>query len=284
MNVYLRAKNDSKSFIKLLLLLMVPFALYGFYKNGILLYKKDLINLFSLFKVPFLVCISIITTYILKKLFEEDFISYRLLLNIFISIITPAKTNIIVFIVLLVLLNILYKFKKLNIPLIYMILYIITSYLFKNLSYQNIYEESVVHNYTLTNYLFGCGSGGISNTLTIYSILSFIYLITKFEYKKHIPITAFVVYYVLITISFLLGNNADINFTLNNNLIFAFVYLNTISIFTPYTKGGNYIYGFALGLFTFLFSFLDINIGVYITSLILSLCYPLFDKIILKIK
>lgn len=284
MNVYLRAKNDSKSFIKLLLLLMIPFALYGFYKNGILLYKKDLINLFSLFKVPFLVCISITTTYILKKLFEEDFISYRLLLNIFISIITPAKTNIIVFIVLLVLLNILYKFKKLNIPLIYMILYIITSYLFKNLSYQNIYEESVVHNYTLTNYLFGCGSGGISNTLTIYSILSFIYLITKFEYKKHIPITAFVVYYVLITISFLLGNNADINFTLNNNLIFAFVYLNTISIFTPYTKGGNYIYGFALGLFTFLFSFLDINIGVYITSLILSLCYPLFDKIILKIK
>lgn len=284
MNVYLRAKNDSKSFIKLLLLLMIPFALYGFYKNGILLYKKDLINLFSLFKVPFLVCISIITTYILKKLFEEDFISYRLLLNIFISIITPAKTNIIVFIVLLVLLNILYKFKKLNIPLIYMILYIITSYLFKNLSYQNIYEESVVHNYTLTNYLFGCGSGGISNTLTIYSILSFIYLITKFEYKKHIPIIAFVVYYVLITISFLLGNNADINFTLNNNLIFAFVYLNTISIFTPYTKGGNYIYGFALGLFTFLFSFFDINIGVYITSLILSLCYPLFDKIILKIK
>ena len=284
MNVYLRAKNDSKSFIKLLLLLMVPFALYGFYKNGILLYKKDLINLFSLFKVPFLVCISIITTYIFKKLFKEDFISYRLLLNIFISIITPAKTNIIVFIVLLVLLNILYKFKKLNIPLIYMILYIITSYLFKNLSYQNIYEESVVHNYTLTNYLFGCGSGGISNTLTIYSILSFIYLITKFEYKKHIPITAFVVYFVLITISFLLGNNADINFTLNNNLIFAFVYLNTISIFTPYTKGGNYIYGFALGLFTFLFSFLDINIGVYITSLILSLCYPLFDKIILKIK
>lgn len=284
MNVYLRAKNDSKSFIKLLLLLMIPFALYGFYKNGILLYKKDLINLFSLFKVPFLVCISIIITYILKKLFEEDFISYRLLLNIFISIITPAKTNIIVFIVLLVLLNILYKFKKINIPLIYMILYIFTSYLFKNLSYQNIYEESVVHNYTLTNYLFGCGSGGISNTLTIYSILSFIYLITKFEYKKHIPITAFVVYYVLITISFLLGNNADINFTLNNNLIFAFVYLNTISIFTPYTKGGNYIYGFALGLFTFLFSFLDINIGVYITSLILSLCYPLFDKIILKIK
>ena len=38
MNVYLRAKNDSKSFIKLLLLLMIPFALYGFYKNGILKY------------------------------------------------------------------------------------------------------------------------------------------------------------------------------------------------------------------------------------------------------
>lgn len=284
MNVYLKTKNDSKSFIKLLLLLMIPFTLYGFYKNGILLYKKDLINLFSLFKVPFLVCTSIIITYIFKKLFKEDLISYRLLLNIFISIITPAKTNIIVFIVLLVLLNILYKLKKVNIPLIYMILYIIISYLFKNLSYQNIYEESVVHNYTLTNYLFGCGSGGISNTLTIYSILSFIYLITKFEYKKHIPITAFIVYYVLITISFLLGNNATINFTLNNNLIFAFIYLNTISIFTPYTKGGNYIYGFILGLFTFIFSFLDINIGVYITSLILSLCYPLFDKIILKIK
>ena len=147
----------------------------------------------------------------------------------------------------------------------------------------NVYEESVNHSYSITNYLFGNGSGGISNTLFIYSILIFIYLICDFSYKKHIVLTSLTVYYILLALSFVILKKFDYNIALNNNLIFAFIFLNTISIFSPYTKGGCYLYGFILGLFSFIFSFIDINIGVYLVSLILSFVFPYFDKFILKI-
>ena len=70
---------------------------------------------------------------------------------------------------------------------------------------------------------------------------------------------------------------------MNDPKVYALIFLNTISIFTPYTKGGCYLYGFILGLISFCFSFIDINLGVYLISLILSFTSLYFDKLILKI-
>ena len=283
MNVYLKSKNNENKILVKYILLLIPFLIYGFYKNGILLYKGDYVNIFYMFKPLILTIIAILISYLFTKYKKEDFISYRLYLNILSSLIVLPNTNIFIYLIILFLVNILYTFKKVNISLITILLLIIVSMIFSKYSFLNVYEESVNHSYSITNYLFGNGSGGISNTLFIYSILVFIYLICDFSYKKHIVVTSLTVYYILLIISFVLFKKFDYNLLLNNNLVFSFIFLNTISIFTPYTKGGCYLYGFILGLISFCFSFIDINLGVYLISLILSFTSLYFDKFILKI-
>lgn len=283
MNVYLKSKNNENKILVKYILLLIPFLIYGFYKNGILLYKGEYVNIFYMFKPLILTIISILISYLFTKYKKEDFISHRLYLNILSSLIVLPNTNIFIYLIILFLVNILYTFKKVNISLITILLLIIVSMIFSKYSFLNVYEESVNHSYSITNYLFGNGSGGISNTLFIYSILVFIYLICDFSYKKHIVVTSLTVYYILLIISFVLFKKFDYNLLLNNNLVFSFIFLNTISIFTPYTKGGCYLYGFILGLISFCFSFMDINLGVYLISLILSFTSLYFDKFILKI-
>ena len=283
MNVYLKSKNNENKILVKYILLLIPFLIYGFYKNGILLYKGEYVNIFYMFKPLILTIIAILISYLFTKYKKENFISYRLYLNILSSLIVLPNTNIFIYLIILFLVNILYTFKKVNISLITILLLIIVSMIFSKYSFLNIYEESVNHSYSITNYLFGNGSGGISNTLFIYSILVFIYLICDFSYKKHIVVTSVTVYYILLIISFVLFKKFDYNLLLNNNLVFSFIFLNTISIFTPYTKGGCYLYGFILGLISFCFSFIDINLGVYLISLILSFTSLYFDKLILKI-
>lgn len=283
MNVYLKSKNNENKILVKYILLLIPFLIYGFYKNGILLYKGEYVNIFYMFKPLILTIISILISYLFTKYKKEDFISYRLYLNILSSLIVLPNTNMFIYLIILFLVNILYTFKKINISLIIILLLIIVSMIFSKYSFLNVYEESVNHSYSITNYLFGNGSGGISNTLFIYSILVFIYLICDFSYKKHIVVTSLTVYYILLIISFVLFKKFDYNLLVNNNLVFSFIFLNTISIFTPYTKGGCYLYGFILGLISFCFSFIDINLGVYLISLILSFTSLYFDKFILKI-
>lgn len=283
MNVYLKSKNNENKILVKYILLLIPFLIYGFYKNGILLYKGEYVNIFYMFKPLILTIIAILISYLFTKYKKEDFISYRLYLNILSSLIVLPNTNIFIYLIILFLVNILYTFKKINISLITILLLIIVSMIFSKYSFLNVYEESVNHSYSITNYLFGNGSGGISNTLFIHSILVFIYLICDFSYKKHIVVTSLTVYYILLIISFVLFKKFDYNLLLNNNLVFSFIFLNTISIFTPYTKGGCYLYGFILGLISFCFSFIDINLGVYLISLILSFTSLYFDKFILKI-
>lgn len=283
MNVYLKSKNNENKILVKYILLLIPFLIYGFYKNGILLYKGEYVNIFYMFKPLILTIISILISYLFTKYKKEEFISHRLYLNILSSLIVLPNTNIFIYLIIIFLVNILYTFKKVNISLITILLLIIVSMIFSKYSFLNIYEESVNHSYSITNYLFGNGSGGISNTLFIYSILVFIYLICDFSYKKHIVVTSLTMYYILLIISFVLFKKFDYNLLLNNNLVFSFIFLNTISIFTPYTKGGCYLYGFILGLISFCFSFIDINLGVYLISLILSFTSLYFDKFILKI-
>lgn len=283
MNVYLKSKNNENKILVKYILLLIPFLIYGFYKNGILLYKGEYVNIFYMFKPLILTIIAILISYLFAKYKKEDFISYRLYLNILSSLIVLPNTNIFIYLIILFLVNILYTFKKINISLITILLLIIVSMIFSKYSFLNVYEESVNHSYSITNYLFGNGSGGISNTLFIYSILVFIYLICDFSYKKHIVVTSLTVYYILLIISFVIFKKFDYNLLLNNNLVFSFIFLNTISIFTPYTKGGCYLYGFILGLISFCFSFIDINLGIYLINLILSFTYLYFDKLILKI-
>ena len=115
MNVYLKSKNNENKILVKYILLLIPFLIYGFYKNGILLYKGEYVNIFYMFKPLILTIISILISYLFTKYKKEDFISYRLYLNILSSLIVLPNTNIFIYLIILFLVNILYTFKKVNI-------------------------------------------------------------------------------------------------------------------------------------------------------------------------
>lgn len=280
--VYLHSKNDETKIIKIVLMLLIPFIMYGFYKNGILLYSKHYISLLSMFKPLVFVASSVGISFIFKIIYKEKILSYRLFMNILVSMTISINTNMLFFIPALLLVNFGYKYYSHNMICSFMLLELLYLFIFKDYSFYNVIEKSIVHNYSLFDFLIGKSSGGISNSLIIMSIISLIILCTNFNYKKHIPIVSLITFYTLITMMALITSKVDISLFLNSNLLFALVFIAPISIFTPYTKGGAYIFGLLLGLLCFIFSFLDITLGVYLSILILNFISPLLDKFVTK--
>ena len=278
-SVYLHSGEKESSLVKIILLLLIPFFLYGFYKNGIYLYHKQLISLFMMFKPLILLIISVFISLIFSLIKKKEFVSYTLLYNILISMIVMPNINILGYLGCLIVLNILLCFINYNEVAVFMIVVFVIELLFKNYTFLNFFESSVEHKYSLIDYLIGAGPGGISNTFWIFSLISLVILCIKYNYKKYIPLTSLTVYYLLLIIYSFINGNLDLDLFMNNNFIFAIIFIAPLTMFTPYTKGGCYLYGILLGILSFATIFLDLNIGIYFVILLLSLGYKLFDKI-----
>ena len=278
--VYLHSGNNENFLNKVMLYLLIPFILFGFYKNGIKLYTGGYVNLFMMFKPLILVGISVLTTFIFSRLNKETFIGFRFMSNLMISIIALPRINILIYIILIIILNVLLKFWRFNIGPVFMVISILIAVLMKSYDFFNAFELSVEHSYSLIDYILGKGYGGISNTLLIMTLGSLIALMLNINYKKQIPLLAFSVYYVFALITTFAMGNASQELLLNNNVIFAFVFLSNVSIYTPYSRGGCYIYGLLLGLLTFAFYFIDLNLGLYIVIMLLSFASPVLDRFI----
>ena len=233
--VFLHSGNRENSLTKLMLYLFIPFVIYGFYKNGISLYTKGYVNLFMMFKPLIFLLSSLIVTILVSKINKEQVLGYRLISNLMIAMVASPSLNIIVFIILLIGLNLISKYFKFNIVPIFMVISIIISMVMKEYNFFNSLESAVVHNYSLFDYILGKGYGGISNTLLFMSAVSLVILILNINYKKQIPIMAFGSYYFLAFITSLVSGILDQNLLLNNNVIFAFIFISNLSIYTPYS-------------------------------------------------
>lgn len=280
--VYLHSKNNNEVIIKIILLLLIPFALYGFYKNGILLYHRNYIRMIEVFKPLLYIIIALGTSLLFKIIYKEETYSYRLLLNVFISLIVSFNTSLLFYVPCILIFNIIYKYYRFNMASAFMLLSLLYLLIFKDYSFFNPIESSVAHNYAFADFLIGKSSGGVSNTLIVMSLISLIILCININYKKHIPIVGLVTFYSLITMTCLITSKVDINLFLNSNLLFAFVFLAPLSVFTPYTKGGAYMFGLLMGAFSFALSFIDINLAVYLSIFILSFIAPFLDNFVTK--
>lgn len=260
---------------------MIPFVLFGIYKSGYRVYHNGYGNLFTIFKPLLYVVMAIIISFINSKITKKKFISTCLLSNILISLVIIPEANFFLAIGIMVLVNVIVHFIKINPVALYMVILILISMILKDYSFLNIFEREIDHVYILMDYLLGLGYGGISNTLLIMSVVSFITFLCIREYKKEIPLLAFIIYYALLLVKLIFTHDLTSSFFINNNLIFAFIFIAPLSRFTPYSKGGCYIYGVLLGALTFGFSFINLDLGVYLSILLLSIIAKKIDKFII---
>lgn len=279
-NVYLHSKNNNNSLLNVVLLLFIPFILVGLYKNSIVIYKNGF-GLYEAIKPILFIIISLIITLVIKIIYKEKFIGNNLLENVIISMIVIPKTNIIVYLAILVVLNFLREYLRFNKALVFIILNIIYMIIIKDYSFMNLYESAVNHSYSLFDFMLGKGYGGMCNTFLLGSILSLCLLSCNYIYKRGTSISAFCTYYILITIYSFIKGIADPNLLVNNNIIFAFIFILPISIYSPYSRGASYIYGVLTGILTFVSLFLDINLGVYISIFIMNLLSYLIDNFVI---
>jgi len=276
--VFLHSKNDELKYIQHLYYLLLIFAIFGIYKNGVIPYQNNLITLINVFKPLFLIVISVGISFISSLLFKEKFFSYRLISNTLIGLLVMPNISYIIYIAILVILNVMYHFIRFNIPSFYMVISSIVLIVMHNYSYLNSYEATHSLKYGFLDYLFGKGYGGIGNTFLLLTIiLAIIYICIK-QYKKHIVIS-FMITHVLLTIVYcFITKDLSIGNIINNNILFGTVFVATLPLYSPYTRGGCYLYGVTLAIICFASAFWDINLGFYIGISLLSVLSKVLDK------
>jgi Na+-translocating ferredoxin:NAD+ oxidoreductase RnfD subunit len=281
---------------------IVLLLIYSTYKNGTLLFNKNLIGFGTILRPCLIVLGSILITYIVdyfsfKYVSKKDHIK-ELLLNdynpVFIGLITlsmPININIILYFMAIIIFDFLNnKVKKefLNSYALFKIIIILLMVLLHNYLYENIYELNADMALTTLDMFLGRSIGGIGTTSTLLIVVCYLNFLTIPSYKKEIPIIAFLTYLMLIILSCLFNYNfiSEMKIILNSEFIFGLVFIATIPYYSPIINKDKYIYSLLIGIFSFIFNkivnpYEGVFIGIILSNLIL---YLLNRRQILKMR
>ncbi len=268
-------KKSIKNLIGENLIILIPFIFYAIYKNGYLVYQRNLISLPLVFKPIYLVIISLLIKVLVDLIKTHHIIiNFDFLYVVLIAMIMPPNINLIVysitFLISYIILMFLERFIKFNkVCLIYLIIILVNS-LISNFTYLNPLEAKFNFSFTFLDLLIGRNVGGISTTSIIFSLIAFYYLTFNFYYKKNIPLAINFTYLFLTFIYFIITKNST--YILNSELIFASIFIATLPKYSPYKITNQVIYGIFIGLLTFIIAILfNSVIAIYISILIASL-------------
>lgn len=268
--------HEKKNNINTIYLIVLSFLIaFGFYKNGILVFKEFSNNYIMLFKpllFPILsIGISILFDFIFNKSLKLTDNSIYLLL---VSMIIPVNTSILLFIFLNLVFNILIKFvfDKFNLRINYVALFklmIIGILIFFNkYNYANNLEIIKKYSYDLIDIFIGRGISGVCSSSILFSFLGYIFLSLNKYYKNEIPIISIISYMVLVLIFKFAFNHVII---INSLIIFAFIFIAPLNSFSPAIKKDKVIYSILTGILTFIFTyFVNMYDGVIIAILVAS--------------
>lgn len=277
-------KMNKNKLILSYICLLIPFIIYGIYKNGYLLYQNNLITFISMFKPLFFVLISVLITIGIEFIFNKKFsISFNLINMILLAMIISIRTNYIVFIILIIIFDLLFIFIKDKIKMNYVCIFFLIVYIINlifNVSLLNIAEMNYDYKLSILDVILGRNVGGMSSTSILFSIIAFMILSLSVYYKKYIPIIINSIYLLFSLIFGVLFN--DYSLLLNSSVLFGSIFIATLPLYSPYSIKGMIIYSFIIGLFTFILNIFNPYIGIYIAILIASFFIDKFDNLLFK--
>ena len=277
-------KKTIRRIVLEIIVLLIPFLIYALYKNGFLIYVRNLITGIEVFKPIYLLIISVIIKFIIDFILKRKLtIDFNLLYAILVSMIVPYNVNYIIYtITFLISYLILYfsdRYFKLNKVCVMYLLIVLVNSLFKGFTYLNPLEAKFNYSFTFLDLLMGRNIGGISSTSIIFSLVAFYILTFNFYYKKDIPVFINFVYLFLAVLYYLITK--DNSYILNSEMIFASVFVATLPVYSPYKRITQILYSIFIGILTFIIAIIfDKVIAVYIAILIVSI----FNNLELKKK
>ena len=285
-------ESASKIYLNYLIALS-PLIIYGFYKNGIILYQKEYHNLFKCLTILFipLICffIALIIDYLFTR-FNKKNPSRNSFLPLYALIICcTVSPNINLWLLPVFLIPILViikcfekiriiKFNEIALTRIFLIVSLI---LISNISYLNIYEKNTPQALEFLDIFLGRGYGGIFTTNIFFILIAYLFLSRSLIYKKEIPLYMLIVYGVLtLLFACFFGNTLNVWSNIFNSMVFfGAVFIAPEILSSPYTKKGKICYGIILGILTFLtVNFINNYEGVFIAIFITSLTVKFLDN------
>lgn len=282
---FIHYKKDKKNLINKYYIALIPLLIFGFYKNGILLYQHNLINLSNVFGILYFYGISIIIGIILSFLLKESY-KENILICLILSATISINTNKIIYPILLFISlfigKYLYKKSKLKLnEIAFARLLLIFSLLFGTYSYLNIGEKLEKFNYNAFDIFLGHGIGGIATTSLILLIFVFILLSTDKFYKKWIPISASLCYIGISVMYIIISKNNDFAYELlNGTIYFSYIFVAANINYSPNSRRGMIIYGILIGILSSIISILinPYEAG-YLSIFLISLMIPIINKL-----
>ena len=279
----LRRKATNKTYEAILLGILIPIIIFGWYKFGYLDYSKNLVSLVSSFKVGWLLLINIIITYLMQLIVKDKYPYYYyevVLLTLLLPIRIPYLIDILVVLIYNIFRKHLNHYHFNSVAIFKLIITLILMMMGKN-NYLSLYQEQVASIYKTSDLIWGASIGSIGSTNLVILILSYLLLCNVDIYKKDIPWYALLGYSLALGIYGFINNNVIdlIKLTLNSTVIFSFIFISTINISSPVGKKLKRIYGLLVGIISFIF--LQINpydaavIAVVISNLICNFIYEI---------
>lgn len=265
MNVYFHEKLDLKKYIIRYIICLIPLYLYGFYKNGIVLYNKDYISFLSMFKIFYLLILSLISYFLTNKILKKKINFDLVFLSLFIiPLFMPYHINIILYF-LIIFISLLFR-KYYNVALIILILS-----LFNN--FKNPAEEANIYAFSTWDLLWGRNIGGIGSTSIILGILIGIILIFTNNYK-YLVVIGGLLSFIIISIIF-----KDYNYLTNGNAILTILFVASIPNKSPVLKKYMFIYGLLIGIIgIILMKYLNPYYGMVLSITIINIIYNVAEK------
>lgn len=271
-NIYQKSPFKYQTCILIAMYTLIPLILMGFYKNGIMLYFKDLVKIIYIIKPLLFVVTGIILGLILPILFhKKDYLKTLIYYNLLISLCLSINTKLYLFASFLLVLDILFLLflnkVKINFVALSVLLIGLTSYFIFDTSFLNHYEMINNHSYGIIDFLLGFSVGGIGTTNIILVLLSLSILAFVPYYKKDISIMGVSLY----VICCLWGLVVEYTFVqiveliCSYSVLFALVYIVPINQYSPKKESKRYIYTALICFITFiLVFFFKCQFGVYI--------------------
>lgn len=262
MFVYLHDKNDLKKNIIRYIICLLPLYLYGFYKNGILLYSKDYISFLGMFKIVYLLILSVGAYFITNKILKKEFRFDLTFLSLFlIPLFMPLSINLFVYFGILFIFLLFRKYY--NVALVILVL----SFFGK---FDSLIDDTSIYSFTTWDYLWGRNIGGIASTSIVLGIIIAIVLAFTNNYKYLISI------FGLLSFSILGILFKDYTFLLNGNAILTILFIATISDKSPVLKKYMIIYGLLIGVLGFIFmKVFNPYYGMVLSATIISIIYDI---------
>lgn len=291
-NVYVRSNRSIKSISLTRMLLLIPMILYGIYKNGIFLYKSDLVNTYDMLK-PIIIILgsaligalaNVIYEYLFKRskdnIIDVLFSSFSIEYGVLVACIMSINVNIYIYFGVLFVVLLLTKFTNNRINsmcIAFLIIYII-SYYMSGFEYANIYEANKSFALEFMDYLIGRAPGGIAATHILFLLLALFGMFLTNNNKSTITLTSIIVYILLLG-GFSIFSHTDFSSNLFcNNFLFIAGFIATDSVTSCYTKNGMILYGLLMAILSFGLYLVNPIIAPIISVLVLSLFNNLIDR------